>query len=452
VPSRENALLSRPPISLRAVLLAFAAFCVTPALTQAGRCRIGPVNYKGWSAQEIRNEWVRLTIVPKLGGRLMQVAFGPHEYLFVNKEYEGKYLPPVEPDAPAKWYNYGGDKIWPLPEGRHDDQHWPGPVADALDDGDYAFSIESQGTACRVRLDGPPDLRTGLQYSREISLQADSPKISFHAVMKNASGHAIEWSMQSVTQYNTANPSGNEASAEIWAFTPANESSAFPGGYFVRSGKGTPPGLNIENGLVALNYRFVESELWFDTQRDWLAVADAATQYAMVERFRVQDGKEYPGKATVIFYTHGSEAPDEPLYYLEAEINSPMARLEPGETYAMDTEWYPTRAGKDVLEATEAGVIARHLRVSNAVGTQKLTGAFGVFFPGQIVARFLGKEGKQISEMRLRRVTPRELVKLEEKINVPKGASRVAVHLIGSHSEDHGRLDEVSVVPGGAGE
>jgi hypothetical protein len=439
----------RHSFRLRALPLALAVFCSVPACTQGKQCGIRPTNYKGWDAQEIRNEWIRLTIVPKLGGRLMQVAFGPHEYLFVNKEYEGKYLPPLEPDAPAKWYNYGGDKIWPLPEGRHDDQHWPGPVADALDDGDYAFSIVSQGTACRVRLDGPPDLRTGLQYSREIGLQADSPKISFHAVMKNASAHAIEWSMQSVTQYNTASPSGNEASAEIWAFTAANESSAYPGGYYVRSGKGKPPGLNIENGLVALNYRFFESELWVDTQRGWLAVADAATQYAMVERFRIQDGKEYPGKATVIFYTNGSEPPEDPLFYLEAEINSLMVRLQPGETYAMDTEWYPTRVGKDVLEVTVAGVVAKHLRVSNG---RKLTGTFGVFYPGKVIASFLDKDGKQISEVKLRRVTPKELVNLEEKISFPKGANRLALHLIDSHSQDRGLLDEVSVAPGGAGE
>lgn len=439
-------------VSFGAFLLATALLFALPKNARAEKCSIRPVNYKGWNAQEIRNKWVSLTIVPKLGGRLMQVAFGPHEYLFVNNKYEGKYLPPLEPDAPAKWYNYGGDKIWPLPEGRHDEQHWPGPLADVLDDGDYAFSIVSKGEACRVRLDGPPDPRTGLQYSREIGLQAGSPKISFHAVMKNVSAHAIEWSVQSVTQYNTAKAEGNEASEDIWAFTEANESSAYSGGYFLRSGQGKPPGLNIENGLVALNYRFSESELWFDTQRGWLAVVDAGTQYAMVERFRIQDGKEYPGKATVIFYTNGSEPPDDALYYMEAEINSPMVRLQPGETFAMDTEWYPTRAGKEFLEVTETGVIAKHLRVSHASGVHKLTGTFGVFYSGKLVAKFLDKDGKQISEVKLRTVAPREPVNLEEKINVPKAASRVAVHLISSPSEDHGLLDEVSVVPGGDGE
>jgi hypothetical protein len=439
----------------RAALLTITILFALPARTEAGQCRIRAANYKGWSAQEIRNDWVSLTIVPKLGGRLMQVTFGPHEFLFVNKQYEGKYLPPLDPDAPSKWYNYGGDKIWPLPEGHQDEHHWPGPLADALDDGDYAFSIVSQGAECKVRLDGPPDPRTGLQYSREIAIKADSPKISFHAVMKNSSAHEIEWSMQSVTQYNTANSSGSDASTEIWAFIAANESSAYPDGYFLRSGKSKPPGLNIERGLVTLNYRFFESELWFDTQAGWLAVADANTQYAMVERFRFQDGKEYPGKATVIFYTNGGEPPDVPLYYMEAEVNSPMARLQPGETYTMDTEWYPTRAGKDIVDVKNAGVITKHLsisRISNASGHLALSGAFGAFFPGEIIAKFLDKDGKGISETKLGKVTPREPVKLEKKIKVPRDAAQVVLHLIDSHAVDRGLLDEAAIPQGVAGE
>ena len=441
-------MIQGPSITLCAALPALAVLCTTPIAARTKQCSIRPATYKGWSAQEIRNQWVTLTLVPRLGGRLMQVNFGPHNYLFVNKAYEGKYLPPIEPDAPAKWYNYGGDKLWPLPEGKRDEQHWPGPIADPLDDGDYAFSILSQGTVCRARLDGPADPRTGLQYSREISLEADSPKISFHAVMKNASTRPIEWSVQSVTQYNTADPSGQKASTEIWAFTAANEKSSFSGGYLVRSGDGSPPGLSFKNGLAALNYGFVEYELWFDTQSGWLAIADNASQYALVERFHVQEGKEYPGKAAVIFYTNGSEPPADDLYYMEAEINSPMVRLQPGETYAMDTEWYPTRAGKDFSGVTDAGVIADHLRISGAPGNQKLSGTFGVFFAGKIRATFLDKEGKVISEKTLKNVAPQQSVKLEESLPIPRDASRVALYLVGSRAQGRKLLDEVSLTPG----
>jgi hypothetical protein len=117
-------------------------------------CAIRSVEFDGWQAKEVANDWVRLTFVPQLGGRLMQVAFDGHSYLFVNPVYKGKYISPDE--AGGRWINYGGDKIWPLPEGNADEQHWNG-ASTALDDGDYTFAIVSQSPRCIVRLQGPPD-------------------------------------------------------------------------------------------------------------------------------------------------------------------------------------------------------------------------------------------------------------------------------------------------------
>jgi len=92
--------------------------------------------FQGWKGEELVNDWVRLAIVPQLGGRLMQVEFGGHRYLFVNPKYKGKYFPPTESGQKREWFNYGGDKLWPLPEG-HGEGQWPGPFADQLDDGEY---------------------------------------------------------------------------------------------------------------------------------------------------------------------------------------------------------------------------------------------------------------------------------------------------------------------------
>jgi hypothetical protein len=156
-------------------------------------CQIRSTPFQGWDAEEISNDWLQLSIVKQLGGRLMQVNFAGHPYLFVNPGYKGKYISPAQ--ANGKWINYGGDKLWPLPEGRGDERHWAGPTSDVLDDGDYDLKVISQAPVCAVRLEGPADPVTGLQYSREISLSADSPQISFHAVMTNATGHPIRWSM-----------------------------------------------------------------------------------------------------------------------------------------------------------------------------------------------------------------------------------------------------------------
>lgn len=92
------------------------------AATSNHQCQITSIIFHGWHAQRISNDWVQLTIVPQLGGRLMQASFGGHDFLFVNPKYQGKYISPTE--AAGSWINYGGDKIWPLPEGDEDDHHW----------------------------------------------------------------------------------------------------------------------------------------------------------------------------------------------------------------------------------------------------------------------------------------------------------------------------------------
>ncbi|MFZ0759296.1 MAG: hypothetical protein WAM69_05035, partial [Candidatus Sulfotelmatobacter sp.] len=156
-------------------------------------CRIEAVNYKGWGAEQLSNRWVKIEVVPQNGGRLMQVIFAGHPYLFVNPEYAGKYLPP----DPSRWFNYGGDKLWLLPEGNDNEQQWVGN-SDVIDDGPYTFRKVSEGHACEIELVGPADPQTGIQIRRTIHLDADSPRIRFHATMQNKTGHVIEWSMQSV--------------------------------------------------------------------------------------------------------------------------------------------------------------------------------------------------------------------------------------------------------------
>ncbi len=48
------------------------------------QCRFEAVDYKGWHAQQLSNRWVQLIVVPQNGGRLMQVSFAGHAYMFVG--------------------------------------------------------------------------------------------------------------------------------------------------------------------------------------------------------------------------------------------------------------------------------------------------------------------------------------------------------------------------------
>src|SRR5205814_9895382 len=104
-----------------------------------------------------------------------------------------------------------------------------------------------------------------------------------------------------------------------------------------------------------LHWLYLENEVWLDSTAGWLVVDDTVSQDAMVERFHPQAYAEYPGKASLIFYKNGAAiqldpagkavlgdaTPADAPYYMEAEINSPMVELKPGESYAMDTNWFP---------------------------------------------------------------------------------------------------------------
>src|SRR5579885_2749193 len=397
------------PFSLCVLTFWFPLACQGQASIMASSpCRMESITFDGWKAERVANAWVTLDIVPQLGGRLMQVTFGGHSYLFVNPRYRGKYFPPSEGAPKGRWFNYGGDKIWPLPEGNEDEQHWPGAWSDVLDDGPYSLKASAQASGCAVHLEGPLDPITGLQYSRDIRLGNDSPEVLFHAVMKNITGHPIRWSMQSVSQYNTADPGNPQTfNHDFWAFTPANPTSAYLDQFHERA--------------------------------------------------------HYPGKATVIFYTNGPSLrlnarkmpelapfnPQDTPYYMEAELNSPLVRLEPGESYAMDTKWFPTRAEDDFVTVADAGVVDRPLAASAAGDKVLLAGSFGVFFPGQLAAYLYDQRGVNLCVIPLQRVSPLDLLNLHQEIQVPPSAVRVSLHLKDLRGVDRGSLGEARIVQEG---
>lgn len=422
-------------------------------------CHIADGNFDGWSAKTVSNDWITLTFVPQLGGRLMQVTFAGHPFLFVNPKFQGKYFPPVDNGASGQWTNYGGDKIWPMPEGSQDAQHWPGPISDVLDDGEYSFKSVSQGATCKVLLEGPADPRTGLQYSREITLAGDSPEIHFHAMMKNASKQPIEWSMQSVTQYDTASAqSPGDYNHEFWAITPASPHSSYLDGFHVRAGLADDPSFAVKNGMFTLHWLYLQNEVWVDSPGDWVAVMDRATKFAMIEKFKFHAGADYPGNASVIFYKNGpsvgldakgvpvihNNAGDTP-YYMEAELNSPMVRLRPGETYSMDTQWYPTRAGDAFITVTPAGAIAQPLAATESEKELAISGSFGVLWPGKIVSHFYGAKGAKMKSMVLKSVDPASFVTLNLAIPAPAAVSRISLRLVDEQGIDRGSLGEANV-------
>jgi hypothetical protein len=437
------------------LLCAPALFADAPAT-----CKVQEANYLGWKAEEMSNPWVKLMIVPQLGGRLMQVTFGGHDFLFVNNQLKGQYLPPET--TGHRWINYGGDKIWPMPEGSQDEQHWAGAGGEPLDNGTFKLQVLSHGEECKVRLTGPVDSAIGQQYIRDISIGANAPVISFHAVMKNVSGYPQTWSEQSVSEYNAASADDpSQFNPKFWGLTPANPQSIFLNGYHVRTGTATNPSYSVSDGLFRLHWSGVGGEVWVDSPGGWLAVVDGSSGYTMVERNRFDPKAEYPGKATMLFFTTGqrpangrarpnptpSATPPSPIYYMEAEVNSPMVELGPGETYAMDTQWYPARMGSDFKTTTYSGVIGTPLAVAGTPAGLVLSGNFGVFYPGQLVAHYYSRGGDALGTAQLAPVTPLQPTQLQTTVQAPPETARVSLHVIDADGVDRGPLGEALVNP-----
>lgn len=430
-----------------------------PTQAISAECRVESIDYRGWQAQQISNRWVQLVIVPQNGGRLMQVNFNGHDYFFVNPKFAGKYIPPSQ----DQWFNYGGDKLWLLPEGDYDEQHWRGN-SDLLDDGPFSFRKLSDEQGCGAELIGPPDAHTGIQFSRTIRLDPDSPHIAFRASMKNVGGHTVEWSMQSVSQYDTGNVTDpSHSNREIWAFTPANPSSGYLNRYHVRTGPAENPAATVrDDGLFSLHYSHLAAEFWVDSPDGWLAVVDGSSHYAMVERFQYEERKTYPGRASVIFWTNGPHlrlssdgvavsdgSPGASPFYMEAEINSPMCRLRPGDVCRLETDWFPTRADSEFRGVTDAGIVTRPLRaVRLENGKVRLSGSFGPFFPGKLVAHFYDEHGSSTGTLPLADISPTDLAVLDMETGPQGKPTRVSLHLEDQGGLDRGALQEVPIRTG----
>jgi hypothetical protein len=273
--------------------------------------------------------------------------------------------------------------------------------------------------------------------------------------MQNMSGYPRTWSEQTITEYPTSDPSGsNNDNTKFWGFTEVNPASAYLNGYHVRTGPADNPAFTVHDGTFRVHWNNIMQEVWIDSPSGWLAAVDGSTGYTMVERHRIDPTAVYPGKATIIFYSTGEPTPPveagqnkEPREgpFVEAEMNSPMVELAPGESYAMDTQWYPTRMGENFKSTTYSGVIGTPLNATATPSGLVLSGSFGVFYAGDLVAHLYGRGAP--TTMKLMSVAPTEPVQLHSTIQAPPKTTRVSVHLVDPSGLDRGPLGEVRVLP-----
>ena len=107
------------------------------------------------------------------------------------------------------------------------------------------------------------------------------------------------------------------------------------------------------------------------------------------------------------------------------------------------------RRGQTANFGTALGIVTQPLRaVSLENGKVRLSGSFGVFFAGKLVAHFYNEHDSNTGTLRLAEVDPTDLVVLDTE-TAPQGKpTRVSLHLEDQGGLDRGALQEVPIRTG----
>lgn len=422
--------------------------------------KIEKTDYRGWKVYRLTNGLISLYVAPEIGGRAIQLALGDQEFFFVNKDLAGKVLPESQNNPNAGWANYGGDKVWPAPEGWMNDNEWPSVPYYVLDGSRFDAEVVTNNSAeVALRVTSPKDPRTGVQFVRTFHVYAATTRVKVEQVMRNISRRRIRWGIWHLIQHDAADADDpSKPNPELYMYLPLNRHSMFPKGFYNPYGDVRHPSYEVLHGghMLRIHYLFRVGKVAADSDAGWYAVVNGQKNICLVENFKYFPGAEYPDNASVESWNHGpgtisrgpfdQTLPDDPQktpYFFESEALSPFATLDPGEEYAFTVQWSPTRAPHPIRDANGVGAVSEALGGKVSGDKVNLNGVFGVFAPGTLEAVFYSAIGEELSRENLMAVDPREVVHLDKSVSVPKGAFRVSVRVVDASGENRGYLGNV---------
>ncbi|HEV2348711.1 MAG TPA: DUF4380 domain-containing protein [Terriglobia bacterium] len=428
-----------------------------PATYQA---KLEKATFKGWNVYRLSNGIISLIVAPDIGGRAIQLQLGDQEFFFNNPDFLGKIVPPEQNNVKAGWANYGGDKVWPAPEGWMNDNEWPSIPYYILDGSKFKSEIVAETPAeVAVRVTSPPDPRTGVQFARTYHVYAGTTRVQVDQVMRNISRRQIRWGIWHLVQHDAADAHDpTKPNPELYMYVPLNRRSMFPRGFYNPYGDARHPSYQAQHGggMLHIHYLYRVGKVAADSDAGWYAVVNGQKNTCFVENFKYFPGQEYPDNASVEEWNDGpgmisrdswdqtlADDPKKTPYFLESEVISPFATLDPGEEYSFTVHWSPTRAPNPIRTTTWAGAISEPLTAKVDGAQIQLYGVFGVFTPGTIEAVFYSNLGEELSHEILQAVDPREVVRLDKSVPLPEGTFRVSVRVLDADGENRGFLGNV---------
>lgn len=422
--------------------------------------KVESTQYDGWKVYRLGNGLVTLCIAPEIGGRAIQLELGDQTYFFVNKELAGKVLPESENNLKSGWANYGGDKVWPAPEGWMNDNEWPSIPYYILDGSRFKSEIvKNTPQEVAVEVTSPSDPRTGVQFSRTFHVYAGTTRIQVDQVMRNTSQRQIRWGIWHVMQNDAADAHDpSKPNPDLYVYIPLNPHSMFPEGYYHPYGDPRDPSYQTMHGghMLRVHYAYRVGKVAADSNAGWYAVVNGQKDTCMVETFKYFPGQEYPDNASIESWNDGpghisrgpyyQTLPDDPKqtpYFLETEVISPYAKLDPGQQYEFTVHWAPTRLPNPLMKTVWVGAISKPLSGKVSGNQVTLKGVFGVFVPGTAEVVFYSAQGEELAHQELQAVDPRKVFRLDKTLTLPADAFRVSVRVVDSEGRNRGFLGNV---------
>ena len=311
------------------------------------------VSYEGWNCVKLSNATTEVWIAPAIGGRIIQYAYRGHPFLWTNPDLAGKVFPVEENSSMEIWKNYGGDKIWPAPQGWDTKEQWPGP-GDVVIEAPYTYEVlQAQGPEVQVRITGSAGGGwAGVQFRRELKLRDGSSRLDLQTSMQNVSDRAVSWGIWSVTQMDFRAKNEKTWNDQARIVIPLNPQSRWPEQYHVMFGQGASFNWKPDyiTGRITVTYENLVGKIGLDASAGWAALEDRSAKMTYVQRFPYFPGQPYPDDASFEVWVAGKGefihqhalrvAPDDPKSRLiEMEILSPQVTLQPGESYSIPTSW-----------------------------------------------------------------------------------------------------------------
>ena len=94
----------------------------------------------------------------------------------------------------------------------------------------------------------------------------------------------------------------------------------------------------------------------------------------------------------------------------------------------------------------DAGVVVHPLQATRLeTGRIRLSGSFGVFFAGYLLAHLYDEHGGSVGTIPLNQVDPTGLVVLDTELTPPAKPARISLHLEDANGLDRGSLQEGKV-------